>query len=511
MPRLRQQNPQAYGSTANINSEFESLIRYINSAELGNKTIGELLAQLFDTDGIWAGPVQIRFDAANGLEYRVGSYTDDSEGWLNVSPSSTFKGAPGENVGAIEGPFIYNRQDTVATASQTVIPYTVDSNGADILVYKNGLLLRDHNSAYTWSDTAVTLASGASVNDLITIWTVRDNPNAVFRRSDVLATAGQVVFSFLHEASEHVLVYKNGILQREGVSYDYTQSPTSGTVTFTSALLVNDLVTMIVADNTTTSNVPGIMLTEGFCNEDGFITYDRIAVEDGEIPQAKVSGLATLAANRPKVTVGSGTPSSPTAGDLWVDTSATPNQLKFYSGSVWVTTNPATTLPTFTSSNANQYVRLNGTGTAYELGNIDFSSLVPQTYMGAANGVASLDSDGKLPTDQLPEIFAVQMLDKQVAGTLSNTTVLVQRIYRQKVRIDGITRKTGSGTCSVQLSVDGVAVGSVYGVTTTAADTNFGTVIEVDGTTASRRIELIISSASGSDLEVGLSGSVLST
>lgn len=511
MARLRQQNPQSYGSTSNINSEFESLIRYINSAELGNKTIGELLAQLFDDEGVWAGPVQIRFDASNGLEYRVGEYTDDSEGWLNVAPSSTFKGAPGENVGAIEGPFIYNRQDIVATGGQTVFPYTVDENGADLLVLKNGVLLRKHASVYSSTATAVTLANAALLNDVITIWTVRDNPNAIFRRSDVLATAGQVVFSFLHDASEHILVFKNGVLQREGISYDYTHSSTSGTVTFTSALLVNDLVTMIVADNTTTSNVPGIMLTEHFCNEDGFISYDRIAIEDGEIPQAKVSGLAALAANRPKVTVGSSTPVSPTAGDLWVDTSATPNQLKFYSGSAWVTTNPATTLPTFTSSNANQYVRINGTGTAYELGNIDFSSLVPQTYMGAANGVASLDSDGKLPTDQLPEIFAVQMLDKQIAGALSNTTVLVQRIYRQKVRIDGITRKLGTGTCNVQLSVDGVAVGSVYGVTTTAADTNFGTVIEVDGTTTSRRIELIISSASGNDLEVGLSASVLST
>jgi hypothetical protein len=225
-----------------------------------------------------------------------------------------------------------------------------------------------------------------------------------------------------------------------------------------------------------------------------------------------VEGLAALASNRPKVTVSSTTPSGPNAaGDLWVDTSATPNLLKFYDGSTWITTNPATTLPAFSPANANQYVRINGTGTAYELGNIDFSSLVPQTYMGAANGVASLDSDGLLPTDQLPEIFAVQMFDKQISGALSNGTVLLRRIYRQKVRIDGITRKLGTGTCSVQLSVDGVAVGSVYGVTTTAADTTFGTVIEIDGISTSRRIELIITSASGSDLELALSASVLST
>ena len=40
MVRLRQQYPQNYGSSGNINTEFENLTRYLNSAELGDNTVG---------------------------------------------------------------------------------------------------------------------------------------------------------------------------------------------------------------------------------------------------------------------------------------------------------------------------------------------------------------------------------------------------------------------------------------------------------------------------------------
>ena len=49
MTRLRQQYPQNYGSSGNINTEVENITRYLNSAELGDKTVGELLGTLFDS------------------------------------------------------------------------------------------------------------------------------------------------------------------------------------------------------------------------------------------------------------------------------------------------------------------------------------------------------------------------------------------------------------------------------------------------------------------------------
>jgi len=39
MARLRQQHPQNYVSSGNIHTDFENVIRYINSAELGDKTV----------------------------------------------------------------------------------------------------------------------------------------------------------------------------------------------------------------------------------------------------------------------------------------------------------------------------------------------------------------------------------------------------------------------------------------------------------------------------------------
>ena len=73
MARLRQQNPQNYGSSSNINAEFENLTRYVNAGELGDKTIGELLAVLFNSSGEFAGPIELRNDSSAGLQYRIGA------------------------------------------------------------------------------------------------------------------------------------------------------------------------------------------------------------------------------------------------------------------------------------------------------------------------------------------------------------------------------------------------------------------------------------------------------
>ena len=60
MARLRQQHPQNYVSSGNIHTDFENVIRYINAAELGDKTVGELLAVLFNETGDFTGPIEIR-------------------------------------------------------------------------------------------------------------------------------------------------------------------------------------------------------------------------------------------------------------------------------------------------------------------------------------------------------------------------------------------------------------------------------------------------------------------
>ena len=60
MARIRQQYPQNYGASGNINTEFESVIRYLNAAEFGNNTVGELFGKIFDENGNWDGPVEFK-------------------------------------------------------------------------------------------------------------------------------------------------------------------------------------------------------------------------------------------------------------------------------------------------------------------------------------------------------------------------------------------------------------------------------------------------------------------
>ena len=85
MARLRQQNPGNYGSSSNISADFENIIRYINRTELGDKTLGELMSTIFDEDGEFAGPIELRLDPTNGFQYRVGEYDDETSGWITIA------------------------------------------------------------------------------------------------------------------------------------------------------------------------------------------------------------------------------------------------------------------------------------------------------------------------------------------------------------------------------------------------------------------------------------------
>lgn len=508
MARIRQQHPNAYNSSGRISTEFENVVRYLNAAELGDKTVGELLAQLFDEDGVFDGPIEMRLDAELGLQYRIGTYTDPDEGWKDLASTASLRGPSGSNVGTIEGPFFYNRQDLVATAAQTVFSYGQDASVEDIVVYVNGVLQKS-SGVYTRDATAdtVTFASGRNLNDVITIYSVRAQSVTNYRRSDTLSTAGQAVFAFVHTSDEKLLVHRNGILQREGGSYDYTSNADTDTVTFTTGLNLNDVVSIMTVENQALQNVAGLMLEDEYTNGAGSINYAKIAIANDQIPQAKVSGLSTGLAAKAKITISSSTPVSPASGNLWLDTSAVPNVLKFYDGTQWLLTSPASTLPNFVASNALQVVRVNASGTALEFAAPDYSALVPKTYMGAANGVASLDSSGLVATAQLPPIWAASSLPYYNAGSVSNATVFVTRLFKATTRIDGITAKLAAGTCTIQLSVDGVAAGPAVACSTTAANVTFGAAVEIDSETAGKRIELVISSAAGtpSGLEVGIS------
>lgn len=515
MARLRQQNTQNYVAANNINAEFENVVRYLNAAELGDKTLGELLQSIFDSNGVWKGPVEIRNDSSAGLQYRVGSYADTTTGWVDLASLESLRGAAGTVVGEIGAPILFNRQDTVATAGQTVISYAHDSTD-ELLVYVDGVLKRS-GSSYDYQTNAtantVTFNSGLSAGETVTIYKIRATAITGFTRSDTVTTATQTVFPFVHTEQTVLQVYKNGILQREGGSNDYVTNAASDTVTFTSGVPSGNTVTIITVENTSTNVVTGLMTEANFVDTTtGKITFANMQFADGDIPQAKVSGLVSHISTAAKLTVSGSSPVGPASGDLWMDTSQSPNVLKFYTGTQWLETSPESSLPTFTSANAGQLVKVNSTGTALQYADQDLSSVVPVTQKGAANGVATLDSTGRLPSAQLPTLLASDSIYQSKSGAVADGDYTIKRIYRQKIQVDAVSVQCASGTATWQLLVNGALVGSTQSVSSSGIETVLSTPQEIDGTTTSKSIGYRISSASSlNDLEVTLAISILSS
>lgn len=518
MARIRQQFPQNYGSSGNINTEFESLIRYINSAELGNKTLGELMRVLFDEDGNFDGPIELRRDNQGGIQYRVGEFEGADEGWVTLAALADLRGEAGQNFGEIGAPIIFGRADFTATNGQTDFEYAYDDEGDELLVYVDGILQVEGAGADYATDPNIGSAGGFSFNaafsggESVSAQKIRSTAITGFRRSDITTVGPQTVFPFVHDENTRLQVYKNGILQREGGGNDYTAQPSNNTVTFTSVVPAGNLISIITVENTSVRAVTGMMFEENFVDvASGLIRFDKLQIADDDIPQAKVDNLATDISEKAKLTISANTPNAPATGDLWLDTSQSPNQLKFYDGTQFLRTSPDSSLPTFTSSQAGQFVKVNGTGTALEYGTVDLSSTIPVTQKGAANGVASLDSTGRLPTAQLPSILSTDSYFA-VIPTPSDSGFQITRIYRQKVRIDGLAIRTHSGTCSVQVAVDGQGFGNVNSASSTPNEFVLGTPIEVDATNASRSIGFIVSNnSSASNLEVTLAVSIIAS
>lgn len=519
MARIRQQYPQNYGSSGNINTEFESVVRYLNAAELGNQTIGELFAKIFDANGNWDGPVEFRKDATTGIQYRVGEYTSEIEGWKTLITLAEMRGEKGQTVGEIGAPIIFGRADFVATSAQTAFDYAFATTD-ELLVYVDGVLQNEGSADdYTKSATggssssgAVTFNTGLTTSQVVSVFKIRATSITGYSRVNTLTTATQINFPFTFDTNTKLQVYKNGILQREGGTNDYTLIADQNTVQFNTGVPSNNLVSIITVENTSVQAVTGLMFEENFAHTDsGLIKFDKIKIDDGALTQAKVANLVTNLSAKAKLTVSPTTPSSSVTGDLWHDTSQVPNQLKFYDGTQWLRTSPDSSLPTFATGNAGQFVKVNGTGTALEYGSIDLSSVIPITDKANANGVASLDSTGRLPSAQLPSnLSSISMYNTQATAT--NQTYTIQRIFKQKVRIEAVSALLSSGTCNIKINVDGVDYGDVIAVSSAGNEAVLGTPIEIIDTTTSHKIGYTVSGASSAaNLEVTLSVGVLST
>lgn len=515
MARLRQQYPQNYGSSGNISAEFESIVRYLNSAEYGNNTVSELLAKLFDNDGKWDGPIEFRNDSSAGLQYRVGEYTDASLGWVTLATTAELRGAAGKDVGEIGAPIIHTRVDTVAANNQTVFDYAHASTD-ELLVYVNGVLKRSGGSNdYTTSTTtgtggagAVTFNSAVTNGHVVTIYKIRATAITGFTRADTVPTGNQTVFPFVHDEDTKLQVYKNGLLLREGGSNDYVTSPAQDTVTLTATATTSDLISIITVENTSTAVVTGHMFEENFVNSSsGLIRFDKITITDGQIPQAKVASLTTDLGNRTIIYKQSTAPTSssspaPAQGNLWLNTSD--DTLHFYSSqSTWINATPESSLPSFNSTNANQFVKVNGTGTALSYSAVDLSSVIPTTQKGAASGVAELDSTGRLVESQLPATLGADTISDLIV-TPANGTVYLKSVFKQNVKITHIRALTTGGSVDINVQANGVNImSSAVTANTTGTTFTLPTPFSLDASTNPIKLQLTLANtSSAANLEV---------
>lgn len=512
MARLHQLNPGNYGASPRISEDFENIVRYLVAAEKGNKTLAEMLAQLFDSDGDVTGLVELRLDQSEGFQYRVGAYTDDSTGWVTLASLSSLRGNDGEDLGTIVLPILTSRQDYTGDGSETDFAYVFDDED-EVLSFVNGVLQREGALYdYTLGTNEVIFNSAVGNGDDITFFKIRSDPSIGTTRADEVPLSTQSVFAYSFPSDAYELfIFKNGILLREGASYDYITSIGTSTVTFNTPITTSDTVTFLEVVSTNETTVTGLMTEEDYVDQSsGQINYDKLSIADDQIPQAKVTDLATDIAARAVLVISATEPSSPSSGNLWLDTSVSPNVLRFYDGVRYNATSPENAIPDFDSANAGQYVRVNGTGTALTIQDVDLSGLVPTTQKGAANGVASLDSNGQVPEAQMPEVRATDNLYDVQAGAVSNGNYVVTRSFKQTVRITGLSAVLSSGTCSLQLRVNGTLVGPVYSISSTALDQTLATQIEVDTTTASKDIGYAVSSGSSpNDLLVTLTTELL--
>jgi len=525
MSRLRQLRAYEYGSSTAIQTEFESIVRYLQSAEVAGQTLSETISKLTDDDGNLQSNVQFRNDASDGIQYRVGEYTNAEEGWTTLVSTADIRGPAGTVIGEIGAPIFNSRVDyTAVTQASDPVDNTEIVVGTDtfnyshlesdeLLVYRNGFLLQeggdytiDHNGnggTGTVTLTTAHLTPGSGIGpittiDNFTIYKVRSTAITNFRRLDATNDTGADLgfVSFDLSDSTQILVYVGGVLYRE--PDDYSRDPINDRVVFTANQHIGTGVnySIITVENADVQTVTGIMMESAYTDPTtGLIQYNKLDIDDGVITQSKVQNLTTDLAARAKLFTTPPSAAELASADMSdifykrVINDAT--EIIYYDGTNSIVLNPSTSLPTASSSDANKFVTVDQSG-GYTLDTVDFSGLIDDDQKGSSNGVANLDEAGKIVFARYdfsgnnnilngfkggPHIeFLLDPQSGDNSAPISDGIYRVERFYGQNFKIVGMELRCASGSCNVRLRKAGAPVGSFYEVDIT---TNLG-VTQVD-------------------------------
>jgi len=516
MSRLRQLRAYEYGSSSAIQTEFESIVRYLQSAEVGGQTLSETINKITDDNGNLQSNVALRNDAISGIQYRVGEYTDAEAGWTTIISAADLRGPSGVAVGEIGAPIFNSRVDyTVVTTLSDPVDNTEILTGTavlnyshlesdELLVYRGGILLQeggdyttDHNGnsgtgTVTLTTAHLTPVSGSgpiTTNDNFTIYKVRSTAITNFRRLDA-TNDGSVPLPFVSfdlSESTQILVYVSGILYRE--PDDYARDPINDRVVFTANQQIQPDAnySIITVEDADVQTVTGIMMESAFTDiTTGLIQFNKLGISDGAITQSKVQNLQTDLAARAKLFTTTPSAAELASGDIddafYTRTANNATEVVYYDGTSSIVLNPSSSLPSASDTDVNKVVTVDSAG-SYVLSLVDLSGVVKDDDKNAANGVAALDDNAKIRKDQYAmsgdnsllsrfsasphvEFFydPQQGSDPSTSAIIATGDYRVERFYGQNFKITGLEIRCSGGSGNIRLKKSGAVVGDTHTV-----------------------------------------------
>ena len=545
MSRLRQLRPYEYGSSTAVQTEFENLVRYLQTAEVGGQSLAETIAKLTDDDGNLSSSVQLRNVADTGVQYRVGEYANAEEGWTTIIAASDLRGPAGSTVGEVGAPIFNGRvdfevvsspnagDDTELAAGATTLNYSHVATDT-LLIYRQGVLLRptaDYTTDAEGNGGSGTITLSGSqpatvVGNTFSVYKIRATAITDFTRQDYENTfTGDITLvpftltSGNFTDSTQLVVYKNGILLREPEDYSRDVGNQRIQLVYDQRLAQNDILTVLTVENSETQTVSGFMMETTYTDgTNGLINFDKISVADAQITQSKVQDLTADLSARARFYDTPATSSFPTLGQdfFYKRLVGGRTQVLFYDGTNEIQLNPDTSLPSSTTTDVGKFIKVDAAG-GYTLGTVDLSNLLDNDDKGASNGVAQLDTSGDIVFAQyafsgsnslLAGFTGGPAIEHYTSGSVSNGVFRVQRFLGPNFKITGIELRCGSGSGNVQVLKNGANVGSAYavditsnsGVTTVDLGTSF---IGMDARAISLLLSYEVTSASNlTELEV---------
>ena len=507
MAGIRQTAAFEYASSDKVQSEFENVIRYLQQAEVADKTLGEIIDNLTDDNGNLNSNVEFRLDSSAGLQYRVG----ETGSFTTIAPLSDLRGEAGQNVGDIGAPIFNGRQDyiigtTVDPSTDAAYPTNTTvlqySHTADdtLVVFRNGLLqIEGIGNDYTTSATGgldgtvtfptgdpLTISGNSGGAEVVTVYKIRATAITSFLRTDFEVTSTQSVFPFSMDDTTEIQVYQNGLLLREnsgGQTNDYVRDNNNNTVTLNTAATGTtnnpDIVSIITVENTADQVVAGLMLEQVFTNaQTGKILFDKLEIADGAIAEAKVANLTTSLAGKAglsDVAAGGTALSAGPINTFYIEDVSGSPRLRFkVSESQNVDINPAVDIPSPSSANSGKFIRVSTVGN-YELAALSdvLSGYLLGSQKGVQDGVAPLDSNVQVPIANIPSFDVLQqypllIMDKLIATPVDAQEERVKRISGARVKINKVYATTNSGSLTLDIEVGGVSQGQAFAVTSSS-------------------------------------------